>query len=332
MALFNTSINYENEQIHINYLGNDFEKYEYFKVCFVDIFNNLTFYVWEMHGPHMWCFTAKSFSGLNGIKILIYDKEGKTLLHVDTYDFNLAKKRTIYIENKPLRFYSDVHDQSQWWTFYEVVLKDFYSFSNDLVKKGDVVVDIGANIGMFTLNALSNGAEKVFSIEAMPHVFNHLYSNTHLYKNVKCFNNAISKTNELIDFYIPKSGSGVSTSFSDSSWINDEDVKIQCQGITFDKFITDQKIEFIDCLKIDCEGGEWDVIESSYDFINNRVKKIELEVHPWGYKNKIENVKHFKQIFNTEIVNKLNNFRMTFDDNTNDGMYPIGLHGINYTS
>ena len=135
-----------------------------------------------------------------------------------------------------------------------------------------------------------------------------------------------------MSFYVPKSGSTVATSFSDSSWIDDEDVKIQCQGITFDKFITDQKIEFIDCLKIDCEGGEWDVIESNYDYINSRVKKLELEVHPWGYKNKIQNVNHFKQIFNTEIVNKLNNFNMTFDDNTSDGMYPIGVHGINYIS
>lgn len=332
MALFNTSINYENEQIHVNFLGNDFEKYECFKVHFVDIFNNLTFHIWEMQGPHMWCFTAKSFLNLNGIKILIYDKEGDVLLHVDEYDFNLESKKTIHIENQPLRFYSDEKDASQWWAFYEIVLKDFYNFTNNIVERDDVVVDIGANIGMFSLSALSKGAKSVFSIEAIPHVFNYLCLNTYPYKNIKCFNNAISRTNELMSFYIPKSGSTVATSFSDSSWINDEDIKIQCQGITFNKFITDQKIEFIDCLKIDCEGGEWDMIELNYDFINNRVKKIELEVHPWGYKNKIENINHFKQIFNIEILNKLNNFNMTFDDNTSDGMYPIGVHGINYAN
>ena len=328
--LFDTSIDYENEHIYVNFLGDDFEKYESFKICFVDIFNNLTFYVWDMPGPHMYCWPGKSFSCLNGIKILIFDKEGKTLLHIDTYDFNLPNKKTIYIDNTPLRFFGDVQDPSQWWAFNEVVVQDCYGFYKNLIKEDDVVVDIGANIGLFSLSALSRGAKKIFSIESMPHVFDHLYSNTYIYNNIKCFNNAISKSNDVIDFYIPKTGSGVSTSFLESSWIDDSDVKIQCQGITFDKFLSDENIEYIDCLKIDCEGAEWDLIESNIDFINDNVGKLEIEVHPWGYKNKIETTDQFKQIYTSEIVDKLNKFDIIVDDNTDSGLIPIGLHATNY--
>ena len=56
--------------------------------------------------------------------------------------------------------------------------------------------------------------------------------------------------------------------------------KIKIKSITFKEFLKLNKINHIDFLKIDCEGGEVFVfIEENKDFIKNNVNKIVLEFH-----------------------------------------------------
>ena len=55
------------------------------------------------------------------------------------------------------------------------------------LKPGDVVVDLGANVGFFTRRAAEIGA-KVISVEGSPEIFSCLVENTHDLKNVHCIN------------------------------------------------------------------------------------------------------------------------------------------------
>jgi hypothetical protein len=48
----------------------------------------------------------------------------------------------------------------------------------------------------------------------------------------------------------------------------------------FSTFLNEYKIDHIDFLKIDCEGGEYDIfIEENMDFLKNKVKFISAEIH-----------------------------------------------------
>jgi hypothetical protein len=49
---------------------------------------------------------------------------------------------------------------------------------------------------------------------------------------------------------------------------------------TFKQIIQDNNIDYINCLKIDCEGGEYNIfIEENMNFLLNNVEFISMEVH-----------------------------------------------------
>jgi FkbM family methyltransferase len=118
----------------------------------------------------------------------------------------------------------------------------------------DIVVDIGASIGAFTIFAAKN-VNKVYAIEPL---FNlELQKNIELnnLNNVEIINSAIGHNNgkfDTIEFY-NKTKSVEIMSFAN--------LKL--------------KIQKIDFLKIDCEGCEWSI--NPIDF--EGVRRIEMEIH-----------------------------------------------------
>ena len=100
-------------------------------------------------------------------------------------------------------------DHSSWWSFCEVFIHKNY----ENVQEGDVVVDIGANIGMLTAYALQNKASKVFSVEPDVETFKCLSSNVGKFDNVVLINNGVSGKDEELRFFSSEVSS-ISTIYS----------------------------------------------------------------------------------------------------------------------
>jgi hypothetical protein len=145
-------------------------------------------------------------------------------------------------------------DLSDW---YESVYKDIwvdneYERFGINILSGDVVVDCGANIGIFTAFAFDKQAEKVISIELDNDNFNFLEENTSKYKNVTTVLGRVSS-----------------------------------QDISLEKILTKFNLKRIDFLKIDIEGHEFDFITNASDDALSRVSKISAELHLWGMFDRI---------------------------------------------
>jgi len=138
----------------------------------------------------------------------------------------------------------------------------------DKVRPGDVVVDVGACIGMFTAHALDLGASKVYSIEPNRSLLRTAMKNVDDYvinakqSPVVPVHAAIMNNKEHINhIYQPQDA---------------EDF----QKLTFKEFIEYYEIEHIDFLKIDCEGGEYDILtKENLEWIQKNVSFIALEIH-----------------------------------------------------
>lgn len=145
---------------------------------------------------------------------------------------------------------------------YEIFQKRCYEWFFE-VKEDDVVVDIGASVGPFTYSILPKNPKVVFCLEPDTNLFPTLVYNIGDSDKVICINKAIASSDNEITSY---------NSFSEK--ITDAD------KIIFGDFIRQYNIEKIDFLKIDCEGGEYDVFnEENFDWIMNNVKKIAGEFH-----------------------------------------------------
>ena len=119
----------------------------------------------------------------------------------------------------------------------------------DQPKKGDVVVDVGTCVGMFSCLALDSGASKVYMIEPNQHLLKTAISNTLPYV-----------INEVESKVVPCHAAIMNTD-DHITHIYDGDSSGDFKRFRFKEFIEHYGIEKIDFLKIDCEGGEYDIFQ-----------------------------------------------------------------------
>tara|TARA_R110000823_G_scaffold241468_1_gene366178 strand:+ start:203 stop:871 length:669 start_codon:yes stop_codon:yes gene_type:complete len=131
------------------------------------------------------------------------------------------------------------------------------------VKKGDVVLDLGASVGPFTWSIMDK-ASKVYAVEPMEDLQSTLEKNTKGYP-VTIIQKALSYKNGEIDF--------------NDVCINKFESKI-VKTIDFQTLLKDNNINKIDFLKTDCEGGEYNLFtEANMHFLLNNVRNIVGEFH-----------------------------------------------------
>ncbi len=144
------------------------------------------------------------------------------------------------------------------------------------IEKGSVVIDIGANIGAFSLLAARAGARKVYAFEPNPEVY------ACLEKNVR--------ENGLDDVVIPcrkavagRSGERVLIPVESSpanKTQQKEDGRCEpVETISVDDVMRQHDMECVDLLKMDCEGAEYDIIPSLTDSSCAKIKSIRMEYH-----------------------------------------------------
>ncbi len=165
------------------------------------------------------------------------------------------------------------------FTYKEVYTDKSYSRGPCRVEKGDVVIDCGANIGLFSRWAYEQGASKVYSFEAEKSNFEVLQKNL---PNGNTFINAVNDKNELKELFIHTLGGSHSLEDND---INHTQIgkKQRVNGITLDTFILQNNIKSIDFLKIDTEGAELSIFKGLSDENLGKVSKIAMEYHNMIY-------------------------------------------------
>lgn len=156
------------------------------------------------------------------------------------------------------------------------------SLTKKYVKEGDVIIDVGAHIGYYTLifaNLVSQNG-RVFAFEPSPDNFKLLKKNVALnnYQNVTLVNTAVGNKSGHISLYLSK------TSQADHKTYDDGNLRksLQVQSTTLDDYFSKFKGE-INFVKIDVQGAEAAVIDGMRKIIKaNRRIKILTEYWPFG--------------------------------------------------
>lgn len=161
-----------------------------------------------------------------------------------------------------------------------VLFTDWESYVRNVFKpqKGDIVFDIGAHIGIYTLMAAKSIGKKglVIAFEPDCENFQLLKKNVEAngFKNVKLINAALGKTKTRRVFYI--SINPLWSSFSPP--INISERKL-VQVTTLDNVMEELCLSHVDWVKIDVEGWELNVLEGGKNTISNYAKRIIIETN-----------------------------------------------------
>ena len=151
----------------------------------------------------------------------------------------------------------------------------------------DIVLDVGANVGAFSYKLLKQGIKKIFSIEPSRLLLPTLTENLSNFTNKEVINYNIANNNS--------SNNELTTVDEINIYDNSGSTY---DNIKFKELIKKYKIEKIDFLKSDCEGGEYFIFnKENREWINNNVKHIAAEFHLWGVPAALDSFYIFRDLY-----------------------------------
>ena len=177
--------------------------------------------------------------------------------------------------------------QRLWYTF-RIKSGDFKHYEpefermNSWVAEGDWVLDIGANLGIFScrLSKLVGATGRVIAFEPVPETFRFLVHNSRLFPfpNITFINMAVSSKCGVVVMQVPLTGAGIPASALASIREDQSDgapgQSIVCMPL--DQMAFPQKISFV---KIDVEGHEFQVISGMRELIRKDRPRFVIEGH-----------------------------------------------------
>jgi FkbM family methyltransferase len=185
------------------------------------------------------------------------------------------------------------------WTVSEVfeeLRNNPYGIDDANLSKDDILIDVGGNIGMFSIYAHIKYGCKIIAFEPIKENLDNFKRNILINNlNIDYFelhNSAISsEEGTFIKLGKFEHNSGGSSQFY--NYVSNYEV---CKTETLHKYIND-KTKF---LKLDCEGSEYEIIPSIMDKLNN-FKYIGIEYHNVNEKTPYELHEKIKDVFKGKL-------------------------------
>jgi FkbM family methyltransferase len=161
--------------------------------------------------------------------------------------------------------------RSDFAAFYQIVIENIYSPLLSNIKEGDVVVDAGANIGLFSILVYFKVKDKgkVIAVEPEPNNLKIWKQNVELNK----LNNIIVVPKALYD----KPGKMVSIKGEGVGAYVSEDGEGLVETTTIDKIVEETSLK-PRILKMDIEGSEGKALTGGINTLK-QLELIEIEVH-----------------------------------------------------
>ncbi|MCW3160905.1 FkbM family methyltransferase [Chryseobacterium oryctis] len=158
--------------------------------------------------------------------------------------------------------------------------KNEIDFLYSSLKKDDVFIDIGGNIGLFSLNAstIIGDKGKVYSFEAFKPNFiqfqNHISINN--FQNIHLEHLAVADKKGFIEILYNDDYNNVGMA---SSYLENYTSKEKVESTSLDEYVSEKQILKIDLIKIDIEGGEYSALKGMSSVLENLRPKVLIEIN-----------------------------------------------------
>lgn len=157
---------------------------------------------------------------------------------------------------------------------------DEYGIESIDFQKRDIIIDIGANVGIVSLYlAKKFPFIKIYSYEPIPPNYANLIKNlkNNCIENIKAYNFAITRDRRDLDMIIhPDSNSGGGTACLKDMRLPEHDY-YKVKSISLDDIFIKNDIESCQLLKIDCEGCEHEILTNTN--VLDKIDCLSAEFH-----------------------------------------------------
>lgn len=157
------------------------------------------------------------------------------------------------------------------------------------------IVDLGANIGAFSIHAVTVArSARVYAYEPMPPFYQLLQENIRLNRktdSISCFNYAVGGKSASRELFT----AGTSFFFPTlTAPVGDGAVSTRVQCITLAAILDTNQLARVDLLKMDVEGAEYEILYHTPSDYFARIKEVRMEYHNLDEdRQNVESLKRF---------------------------------------
>ena len=214
--------------------------------------------------------------------------------------FRGVKKEVVY--RKHFRIQLDLDDWIQQQIYflgdYE---KEEIDFLYSYLKPGNTFIDIGGNIGIFSLNASGIVGQhgKVIAFEAFAPNFEKIKKNIQRngISNTTLEHCAISDRKGKLEIYYDENADNVGMA---SSYLENSTLKVEVDSISLDEYLNIHPLKTVDLIKIDIEGGEFLALQGMKNVLKNHQPAIIIEMNHMTMEKSGTSEKEVLQFFSAQ--------------------------------
>jgi len=170
----------------------------------------------------------------------------------------------------------------------------YHYFAKNLINKGDVIIDIGANLGYYSFSFArwTGDSGKVFAVEPVA-VYNEIFrEKAKKYKNITLYPYALGAEEKTVEL-VASSQTGFLSTGLPHIYDSGRDGKIENQEFRFEAPMKRPSILFgnldrIDFIKCDIEGFEYIVLSDMKEIIRKYKPKVQVEMWSKNEKKLLE--------------------------------------------
>ena len=171
-----------------------------------------------------------------------------------------------------------IQQQLFWYGYYE---KELGILLKKIVRANEVFLDIGANIGYFSLLAATNSSSsRVISFEPVKKLFQELNENISInnIKNITPVNAAVGEINEEREIFLSAPGNMGMSSFQQPENYSGKKEKVTV--IAIDDWFKTSGLAKIDLIKLDIEGSELTALKGMKEVLQKQRPVLIIEINP----------------------------------------------------
>ena len=189
--------------------------------------------------------------------------------------FRLTKNKHVVFETKTGQKIKIRVNSTDLMALTHVWLIKEYHHDDFNIETNDIIIDVGAHIGLFALYAsqfCKNG--KIICYEPIKENYELLLENIKQNKitNIISYNSAVSNRSSKVKIYLNQDESGHSMFVENKNFVT-------VNSVSMPEIFQKNNIETCDFLKLDCEGAEYEIIDSLNEHFFQKIKKTIIEYH-----------------------------------------------------
>jgi FkbM family methyltransferase len=161
----------------------------------------------------------------------------------------------------------------------EIFIQQVYMPAELTIGSDDVVVDIGANVGTFSVYAATKTRNRVLAVEPLPINCEYIQKNADNNKlnHISWKGAAVSDKSGTVNLYTTELVSGNLLFDHNVHGKIETYVEVPCTELR--TIMDENNLAKIDLLKLDCEGSEGDILKSTPADYLCRIRQLAMEFH-----------------------------------------------------